>query len=80
MGPKILGVIAFAAIAAAGWNYQQNKNEVQLSDLALENVEALAWDENKSNYHLFPCPSSSGNECRFKDSERPECYGPTYCR
>ena len=43
-------------------------------------VIALAWDENKSNYHLFPCPSSSGNECRFKDSERPECYGPTYCR
>ena len=57
MGKKIIGVIAFAAIAAAGWNYQQNKN-----------------------YHLFPCPSSSGNECRFKDSERPECYGPTYCR
>ena len=96
MGKKIIGVIAFAAIAAvAGWNYQQNTNEVQLSDLALENaealargesgtdycdVEALAWDENKSNYHLFPCPSSSGNECRFKDSERPECYGPTYCR
>lgn len=42
MGKKIIGVIAFAAIAAAGWNYQQNKNEVQLSDLALENVEALA--------------------------------------
>ena len=82
MGKKIIGVIAFAAIAAAaaGWNYQQNKQEVELSDLALENVEALAWDENKSNYHLFPCPSSSGNECRFKDSERPECYGPTYCR
>ena len=38
MGKKIIGVIAFAAIAAAGWNYQQNKNEVQLSDLALENV------------------------------------------
>lgn len=54
MGKKIIGVIAFAAIAAvAGWNYQQNKNEVQLSDLALENVEALAWDENKSNYHCF---------------------------
>ena len=50
MGTKILGVIAFVAIAAAaGWNYQQNTNEVQLSDLALENVEALAWDENKSN-------------------------------
>ena len=30
MGTKILGVIAFAAIAAAaaGWNYQQNKQEV----------------------------------------------------
>ena len=33
MGKKIIGVIAFAAIAvAAGWNYQQNTNEVQLSD------------------------------------------------
>ena len=43
MGKRILGVIAFAAIAAvAGWNYQQNKQEVELSDLALENVEALA--------------------------------------
>lgn len=33
MGTKILGVIAFVAIAAAaGWNYQQNTNEVQLSE------------------------------------------------
>ena len=81
MGKKIIGVIAFAAIAAAaGLKYLQNKKEDQLSDLALENVEALAWDENKSNYHLVPCPSSSGNECRIKDSERPHCYGPTYCR
>ena len=63
MGKKIIGVIAFAAIAAvAGWNYQQNKNEVQLSDLALENVEALAWDENKSNYHSFPELDGHGNK------------------
>ena len=28
MGKKFFGVIAFAAIAvAAGWNYQQNKQE-----------------------------------------------------
>ena len=54
MGTKILGVIAFVAIAAAaGWNYQQNTNEVQLSDLALENVEALAWDENKSAVQII---------------------------
>ena len=50
MGKKIIGVIAFAAIAvAAGWNYQQNKQEVKLSDLALENVEALASDESVGN-------------------------------
>ena len=47
MGKKIIGVISFAAIAvAAGWNYQQNTNEVELSDLALENVEALARGES----------------------------------
>ena len=52
MGKKIIGVIAFAAIAAvAGWNYQQNKNEVQLSDLALENVEASLLQ-----HRTAPCP------------------------
>ena len=51
MGTKILGVIAFVAIAAAaGWNYQQNTNEVQLSDLALENAEALARSESGTDY------------------------------
>ena len=51
MGTKILGVIALVAIAAAaGWNYQQNKNEVQLSDLALENAEALARGESGTDY------------------------------
>ena len=47
MGKKFFGVIAFAAIAvAAGWNYQQNKQEVELSDLALANIEALARYED----------------------------------
>ena len=51
MGTKILGAIAFVAIAAAaGWNYQQNTNEVQLSDLALENAEALARGESGTDY------------------------------
>ena len=51
MGTKILGVIAFVAIAAAaGWNYQQNTNEVQLSDLALGNAEALARGESGTDY------------------------------
>ena len=51
MGTKILGVIAFVAIAAAaGWNYQQNTNEVQLSDLALENAEALDRGESGTDY------------------------------
>jgi hypothetical protein len=37
-----------ATITIAGWNYQQNK-EVELSDLAMENVEALANGESESN-------------------------------
>ena len=30
-----------ATVTIAGWSYQQNK-EIELSDLAMENVEALA--------------------------------------
>ena len=51
MGTKILCVIAFVAIAAAAvWNYQQNTNDVQLSDLALENAEALARGGSGTDY------------------------------
>ena len=46
---KILfSVAVIATVAIAGWNYQQNK-EVELSDLAMENVEALANGESESN-------------------------------
>ena len=43
---KLFGVIAIAAIAAAaGWNFGQNQNEIELSDLTLANTEALAQGE-----------------------------------
>ena len=43
MRKKIFGAVLIAAMAvAAGWNYQQNKQSVELSDLAMANVEALA--------------------------------------
>ena len=68
MGKKIFGVIAFVAIAAAaGWNYQQNKQEVELSDLALANVEALAAGEGE---RILDCP----NGC-LTDSGICFCYG-----
>ena len=51
MKKHIIGVIAFAAIAvAAGWGYIQNKQDMVLSDLALENVEALADNEYHEGY------------------------------
>jgi len=47
---KIIG-IAFIAIAAltAGWNFSQSQNEMELSDLAQANVEALANPEGSGN-------------------------------
>ena len=63
MGKKIIGVIAFAAIAvAAGWNYQQNKQEVELSDLALANVEALARGEETT-----PCKGYGSVLCSYNN-------------
>ena len=43
---KLFGIMALAAIAAAaGWNFCQNQDKVELSDLALANIEALARNE-----------------------------------
>ncbi|WP_455628554.1 NVEALA domain-containing protein [Parabacteroides chinchillae] len=46
MKKKLLSVVAVAMIAvAAAWNVNENKNEITLSDLTLDNVEALAARE-----------------------------------
>ncbi|MCS2427782.1 NVEALA domain-containing protein [Parabacteroides goldsteinii] len=46
MKKKIFGAVLITAMAVtAGWNFNQSKNETQLSDLALANVEALANPE-----------------------------------
>ena len=72
MGKKFFGVIAFVAIAtAAGWNYQQNKQSVELSDLALErnesgkNNKALAQKANGE----YCCTPLNGNNC----TQSPAC-------
>jgi hypothetical protein len=45
MKKSILSIALVAAIAVAGaWNFAQNQEEVTLSDLALENVDALAQE------------------------------------
>ncbi len=59
---KLLGIIAIAAVtAAAGWNFSQNQNEVELSDLALANVEALARYED--DYCPNGCLDEKGDGC-----------------
>lgn len=51
MKKKIFGAVFIALVAiTAGWNYQQNKQRVELSGLALENVEALASGEGGDEY------------------------------
>jgi hypothetical protein len=51
MRNKIISVVFIAAIAvAAAWNFSQSSNAgVELSDIALANVEALAADEESDS-------------------------------
>lgn len=66
MKKKILYAVACVALAAiAGWNYQQSKQNVELSDLALENVEALASGEGGS----VRCCPDPGDECKLSSGD-----------
>ena len=57
---KLFGIMAMAAIAAvAGWNFSQSQNEVELSDLALANVEALARWEGQND----ACTELTNSKC-----------------
>ena len=75
MGKKIIGAIAFTTIAVAvGWNYKHNSQDVELSDLALANIEALASGEGS-----FTCYTN----CIFDYNYQCHVFGgypsPTYC-
>ncbi|RHJ93058.1 NVEALA domain-containing protein [Parabacteroides bouchesdurhonensis] len=51
MKKKLFGIAIVAMIAvAAAWNMNENKNEVTLSDVALDNVEALAEGESSGDF------------------------------
>ena len=58
MKKKIMYAVACVALAVvAGWNYQQNQKDVAMSDLTLENIEALASGEGSSDC-TRECPYS----------------------
>jgi hypothetical protein len=60
MKKKILGVAIVAAIAlVSGWNISQSKSDVALSDVALENVEALADENGGSSSTTCRCSYSN---------------------
>jgi hypothetical protein len=45
MKRNVISIFVVAAIAiVAGWNVMQSQSEKVLSDVALANVEALAWE------------------------------------
>ena len=70
-----VGFVAFSPLAnvavAAAWNINQSENEIKLSDLALDNVEALASGEGGSGYCSY-----SGGGCIIKYSDGTSTYIP----
>ena len=75
MKKKLLSALIVAAAALAGWHYYTQNDEIQLSDLALENVEALAQNESG----LIQC----AQYCLFDYNYECHVYGyypnPMYC-
>lgn len=61
MKKLILSVVAIATVTIAGRNYQQNQNKVEMSDLALANVEALANGESGTNCRIQRMIDAYGN-------------------
>lgn len=58
---KLFWAAFFVAIAiAAGWNFNQTQNETELSDLTLDNLEAIA--EGRGNFPACQKNEGSGDD------------------
>lgn len=78
MKKKIFGAALIATMAVtASWNFNQNKNEISLSDLALANVEALATPEgNMIECYSGGCHASFMADCWVYRWGYPYIYCP----
>jgi len=48
----IIGVIAIIVAVVTGWNVSKSSQKVQISELALANIEALAsWEGGDADFH-----------------------------
>lgn len=89
MKRKILGgVFALAVMAAAGYGVNKSaQDDADLSDMALSNVEALAWFEgmdgdnhNEEKLVSYPCKKpSDGAGCGNIGLTGPSCGQKRYC-
>ena len=75
MKKKILGVAVIAIVAlSAGWNINQCDSVIQLSDLALDNVEALASGEGP-DWQGFKTVYGPSRTCCQRDAQYKVCSG-----
>ena len=86
MKTSILLVAAFTLVA--GYSVYQSQQKEQMSDIALENVEALANDEiepgdpcyNKSTYDANkPLAVQCGTPCKFEHLDINFWESTSYC-
>ena len=81
---KIAAMAMIVAVAVtAGWNFYQNMQEVEMNELALANVEALANEESgglsitcysSNNGSSFLCKCGSCTWGYTKTSSKGTCY------
>lgn len=72
---KFLGIIVIAAVATvAGWNFNQSKNEVELSDLTSANIDALARGEAGPDWGHTKLKYNGANAC-CEDNPYHSCSG-----
>ena len=78
---KYFGLLAaVAVVAAAGWSYQQSKQYDGLSELAMENVEALArWEDpnegtGKKKEACYDRGILTGTKCSPSSSRDDKCH------
>ncbi|WP_307758215.1 NVEALA domain-containing protein [uncultured Mediterranea sp.] len=80
---KVIKKVAFFAtiVTVAGYGVYVNQTKGnEMSDVMLENVEALAWEESDTPYRIIPCAHAPWNECRTSSNNQYEkCGFLSYC-
>ncbi|NBJ05787.1 NVEALA domain-containing protein [Duncaniella freteri] len=78
MKKNLLLFVVLTSMLSVFWGFEKSSQSEDLSQLTLDNIEALTSNESMIGLYYWPCSHSGGSQCIMKERYE-RCSRLYYC-